>query len=275
MLESIQNSVQISEGAWRISIFIFMLVALAIWELISPRRLKQKSTLNQFNSRRLNNIIIVIVDTVLVRLLLPLLPVGMAIYAAENSMGLFNIVNLPIWLVFILSLLILDCIIYWQHRLFHTIPMFWRLHRMHHTDIEFDFTTAVRFHPIEIILSILLKLIVIFLLGAPAIAVMVFEILLSSSALFNHSNIKLSKSVDKVLRLFIVTPDMHRVHHSVYREETDSNFGFNIPWWDKLFGTYVDQPKDGHIDMSIGIEIFREEKDSRIDQLLLQPFRFK
>lgn len=275
MLESIQNSVEISEGAWRISIFIFMLVALAIWELISPRRLKQKSTLNQFNSRRLNNIIIVIVDTVLVRLLLPLLPVGMAIYAAENSMGLFNIINLPIWLVFILSLLILDCIIYWQHRLFHTIPMFWRLHRMHHTDIEFDFTTAVRFHPIEIILSILLKLIVIFLLGAPAIAVMVFEILLSSSALFNHSNIKLSKSVDKVLRLFIVTPDMHRVHHSVYREETDSNFGFNIPWWDKLFGTYVDQPKDGHIDMSIGIEIFREEKDSRIDQLLLQPFRSK
>ncbi len=275
MLESIQNSVEISEGAWRISIFIFMLVALAIWELISPRRLKQKSTLNQFNSRRLNNIIIVIVDTLLVRLLLPLLPVGMAIYTAENSMGLFNLINLPTWIVFILSLLILDCIIYWQHRLFHTIPMFWRLHRMHHTDIEFDFTTAVRFHPIEIILSILLKLIVIFLLGAPAIAVMVFEILLSSSALFNHSNIKLSKSVDKVLRLFIVTPDMHRVHHSVYREETDSNYGFNIPWWDKLFGTYVDQPKDGHIDMSIGIEIFREEKDSRIDQLLLQPFRSK
>lgn len=275
MLELMQNSILINEGTWRISIFVFMIMALAAWEAISPRRKKLKSPHNTSNNRRLNNVLVVIIDTVLVRLLIPLLPVGMAIYAADNSMGLFHLIDLPLWLVFILSILILDCIIYWQHRLFHAVPMFWRLHRMHHTDVEFDFTTAVRFHPIEIILSILLKLIVILLLGAPAIAVMVFEILLSSSALFNHSNIKLSKAVDKVLRLFIVTPDMHRVHHSVYQTETDSNFGFNIPWWDRLFGTYIDQPKDGHIDMSIGIETFREETDSRIDQLLLQPFRSK
>ena len=215
----------------------------------------------------------VIIDTILVRLLVPLLPVGIAVYAANNSIGLFNLFDLTIWLVLPISLLILDFIIYWQHRLFHAVPMFWRLHRMHHTDIEFDFTTAIRFHPIEIILSILLKLVVILLLGVPAIAVMLFEIILSSSALFNHSNIKLSKSIDKVLRLFIVTPDMHRVHHSVYQKETDSNFGFNIPWWDRIFGTYVDQPKDGHTEMFIGIENFREEKDSRIDQLLVQPFK--
>lgn len=271
MLTSIHNN----EGILRLGIFAFLLVALAVWEALSPRRQKSKTPNNLANNRRLNNVLVVVFDTVLVRLLVPLLPVGMAVYASENSFGLFNQLDLPIWLVFLLSLLILDCIIYWQHRLFHEVPMFWRLHRMHHTDVEFDFTTAIRFHPIEIILSILLKLIVILLLGAPAIAVMVFEILLSSSALFNHSNIKLSKSFDRVLRLFIVTPDMHRVHHSVYQTETDSNFGFNIPWWDRIFGTYIEQPKDGHIDMSIGIEIFREEDDSRIDQLLLQPFRSK
>jgi len=275
MLDTIYND----EGAWRLSIFVFMLVGLAFWEVISPRRKKIKSTSNQLSShiynRRLNNVLVVVIDTMLVRLLIPLLPVGIAIYASKNSLGLFNLVELPMWLVFPLSLLILDCIIYWQHRLFHMVPMFWRLHRMHHTDIEFDFTTAIRFHPIEIILSILLKLLVIILLGVPAIVVMVFEILLSSSALFNHSNINISTNIDKYLRLFIVTPDMHRVHHSVYQKETDSNFGFNIPWWDRIFGTYCAQPKDGHLDMSIGIELFREEKNSRIDQLLLQPFKSK
>jgi len=275
MLDTIYND----EGAWRLSIFVFMLVGLAFWEVISPRRKKIKSTSNQLSShiynRRLNNVLVVVIDTMLVRLLIPLLPVGIAIYASKNSLGLFNLVELPMWLVFPLSLLILDCIIYWQHRLFHMVPMFWRLHRMHHTDIEFDFTTAIRFHPIEIILSILLKLLVIILLGVPATVVMVFEILLSSSALFNHSNINISTNIDKYLRLFIVTPDMHRVHHSVYQKETDSNFGFNIPWWDRIFGTYCAQPKDGHLDMSIGIEIFREEKNSRIDQLLLQPFKSK
>ena len=276
MLDSIHNN----EGVWRLSIFIFMLITLALWEVISPRRKKAKSNAIQstnlnINNRRINNVLIVIIDTILVRLLVPLLPVAVAVYASQNSLGLFNLFELPLWLVLPLSLLILDCIIYWQHRLFHAVPMFWRLHRMHHTDVEFDFTTAIRFHPIEIILSILLKLAVILLLGAPAIAVMIFEILLSSSALFNHSNIKLPASVDKVLRHFIVTPDMHRVHHSVYQTETDSNFGFNIPWWDKIFGTYCAQPKDGHLNMSIGIESFREQQDSRIDKLLLQPFRTK
>ena len=272
MFDSLIND----EGTWRLSIFVFLLVVLAIWEMLSPRRKPKKlSSRNQVNNRRLNNIAVVIISTFSVRVLVPLLPVGMALYAAENSWGLFNLLELPMWFVFPLSLLILDCVIYFQHRLFHAVPMLWRLHRMHHTDVEFDFTTAIRFHPIEIILSILVKLIVILLLGAPAIAVIVFEILLSSTALFNHSNINISTSIDKILRWFIVTPDMHRVHHSVYREETDSNFGFNIPWWDRIFGTYCAQPRDGHLDMSIGIEIFRAEKDTRIDKLLIQPFLSK
>jgi len=270
MFDSVVNG----EGTWRLSIFVLLLIILAIWEVISPRRKQQKTaSFSQANNRRLNNVAVVIIDTVLVRFLVPLLPVGMALYAAEHSLGLFNIFELPMLVVFPLSLLILDFVIYLQHRLFHAIPLLWRLHRMHHTDVEFDFTTAIRFHPIEIILSIVIKLIVVLLLGAPAIAVLVFEILLSSTALFNHSNINISKPIDKVLRWFVVTPDMHRVHHSVYKTETDSNFGFSIPWWDRLFGTYCAQPKDGHLDMSIGIENFRSEKDSRIDQLLIQPFK--
>lgn len=272
MLDSIASN----EGVWRIGIFVFMLIALLIGEVILPRRKKQKTNSEfQVNNRRLNNVLVVIIDTLLVRILVPLLPVGIALYAADNSLGLFNVLELPIWIVIPLSLLIFDCIIYWQHRIFHAVPIFWRLHRMHHTDVEFDFTTAIRFHPIEIILSILLKLLIVLLLGIPAIAVLIFEILLSSCALFNHSNIKISKSVDKALRLVLVTPDMHRVHHSVHQQETNSNFGFNIPWWDRIFGTYCDQPKDGHLEMSIGIEIFRDENDSRIDQLLLQPFKEK
>ncbi|MGK0272036.1 MAG: sterol desaturase/sphingolipid hydroxylase (fatty acid hydroxylase superfamily) [Cocleimonas sp.] len=272
MFDSIINA----EGSWRLGTFILLLVILSLWELISPRREKQKTGPNKYlNNRRLNNVAIVIIDTVLVRFLVPLLPVGAALYATQNSLGLFNVIELPMWIVILFSLLILDLIIYFQHRIFHVIPLFWRLHRMHHTDIEFDFTTAIRFHPIEIMLSILLKLIVVLLLGAPAIAVLIFEILLSSTALFNHSNINIPKPIDKLLRRFIVTPDMHRVHHSVHRDETDSNFGFNIPWWDRLFGTYCAQPRDGHLEMSIGIEEFRSEKDTRIDQLLIQPFKSK
>ena len=270
MFDSIIND----EGSWRLGIFVFMLLGLYLWEFLSPRRKQSKLSSDiKPNNRRINNIAVVIIDTILVRFLVPLLPVGVALYATENSIGLFNIIDLPIWIVFPLSILMLDFIIYVQHRIFHAVPMFWRLHRMHHTDVEFDFTTAIRFHPIEIILSILVKLIFVLLLGSPAEAVIVFEILLSSAALFNHSNINIPKPIDKVLRLIIVTPDMHRVHHSVHRMETDSNFGFNIPWWDRFFGTYIAQPKDGHLDMSIGIEKFRDEKDSRIDQLLLQPFK--
>jgi len=258
-----------NEGTWRLSAFIILLLILPLWEVFFPRRKKHSN----FETRRFHNLLLVIIDTVLVRLLMPLLPVAAAIYATTNQLGLFNQIEIPIILSLLLSVVILDLVIYFQHRLFHKIPLLWRLHRVHHTDVAFDFTTALRFHPIEIMLSILVKILIIFILGAPAIAVIAFEILLSSSALFNHSNIQIPLSIDKVLRLLIVTPDMHRVHHSVHQHETDSNFGFNIPWWDRLFKTYTAQPKDGHNDMLIGIETFRETNDSRIDKLLIQPFK--
>lgn len=271
------------EATWRLGIFVFMLVVLVIGEWLLPRRhkasasptsvLKPKSLHSFINNRRLSNMLLVVVSTVLVRLLVPLVPVGMALWVAAHGYGLFNLIQLPTWCVFVVSLLLLDCIIYWQHRLFHTVPLFWRLHRMHHSDTEFDFTTAVRFHPLEILLSIILKLAVVFVLGVPALAVLIFEVLLSSCALFNHSNIRLPTSVDKWLRLLLVTPDMHRVHHSIHSNETNSNYGFSIPWWDHCFNSYCAQPKDGHENMVLGLESFREKKDTRLDQLLCQPWQ--
>ena len=258
-----------NEGVWRLSIFLGIFVLMVIWEFLSPRRKLTKPSL----FRRANNLGMMLIYTLIIRLAVPLLPVGAALYASNNSWGLFNSIDLPYLIAIPVAILLLDLMIYFQHRVFHAVPMFWRLHRMHHTDIEFDVTTGIRFHPIEIILSLLLKIIMVILLGAPAIAVLIFEILLSSTALFNHSNIQIPKPIDKLLRLIVVTPDMHRVHHSVYREETDSNFGFNVPWWDRMFGTYIAQPKDGHLKMDIGIEIFRDDKDSRIDKMLVQPFK--
>ena len=265
MIDSIFNN----EGVWRLSIFLIIFVAMVIWELLLPRRKSSKPT----SSRRVNNLGIMFIYTLLIRFTVPLLPVGAALYASEHSLGFFNSIDLPILLVVPLAILILDLVIYFQHRVFHAIPLLWRLHRTHHTDVEFDVTTGIRFHPIEIILSLLIKIVLVLLLGAPAIAVLVFEILLSSAALFNHSNIQIPKRIDRVLRWFLVTPDMHRVHHSVIKAETDSNFGFSVPWWDRILGTYCPQPREGHREMAIGIETFRAEKDSRVDQMLIQPFK--
>jgi len=263
------DSIFSNEGTWRLSIFLTLFVVMVIWELLLPRRKSSKIT----RSRRINNLGIMVIYTLLIRFTIPLLPVGAALYASEHSWGLFNSIDLPLLLLVPIAVVTLDLVIYFQHRAFHAIPWLWRLHRMHHTDVEIDVTTGIRFHPIEIILSLLLKLVFVLLLGAPAIAVLIFEVLLSSASVFNHSNIRIPKRIDHVLRWFLVTPDMHRVHHSVYKAETDSNFGFSVPWWDRIFGTYCAQPKDGHLKMDIGIEIFREEKDSRIDQMLIQPFK--
>jgi sterol desaturase/sphingolipid hydroxylase (fatty acid hydroxylase superfamily) len=178
----------------------------------------------------------------------------------------------PFWAAFIASLLLLDLSIYAQHVVFHKVPILWRLHRMHHTDLDFDVTTALRFHPLEIVLSMLVKLAVVGLLGAPAVAVLVFEVLLNATAMFIHGNVGLPPRFDRALRRLVVTPDMHRVHHSIRREETDSNFGFNLSWWDRLFGTYRDQPRDGHAGMTIGLEYFRDWRATRLDGLLMQPF---
>nr|WP_284047903.1 sterol desaturase family protein [Halomonas gemina] len=172
----------------------------------------------------------------------------------------------------VVSVVMLDVAIYFQHRLFHAVPWLWRLHRMHHADLEFDVTTGLRFHPLEILISMGIKLAVVTLLGTPALAVLIFEVLLNATSMFNHGNVRLPARVDRWLRLAVVTPDMHRVHHSIVRQETDSNFGFNLPWWDRLFGTYRDQPAAGHLGMTIGIEAFREAHDLRLDRMLLQPF---
>ena len=210
---------------------------------------------------------------ILVRLLVPLTAIGAAALAEENQWGLFQQFRLPEALAMVLGLLLLDLAIWAQHRLFHAIPWLWRLHRMHHADLDFDVTTGIRFHPLEILLSMLIKVAVVISLGLSPLAVLVFEIMLNSTALFNHGNLRLPKRLDRYLRWFVVTPDMHRVHHSWYREETDSNFGFNLPWWDRLFGTYRTQPRDGHVGMVIGLPQFRESRDLHLDQLLLQPFR--
>ncbi len=256
------------ESAIRLGCFSLVLLLMMLWEWRQPRR-----TLNLPRGRRWPaNLGIIVVDSVAVRLVFPVLAVGMAGLAADQGWGLFNQLNAPFWLAFIASLLLLDLAIYAQHVIFHRIPWLWRLHRMHHTDLDFDVTTALRFHPLEIVLSMLIKLAVVVALGAPAVAVMLFEVILNATAMFNHGNVRLPLSLDRRLRWVVVTPDMHRVHHSVWAEETDSNFGFNLPWWDRLFGTYRDQPRDGHTGMTIGLEYFRDRRATDLPQLLLQPF---
>ncbi len=193
--------------------------------------------------------------------------------AEAHGWGLFNVVALPAWIELVLALFLLDFAIYLQHRLFHYVPVLWWLHRMHHADLDVDVTTGARFHPVEILLSLGIKFIVIVLLGTPPLAVLLFEIALNASSMFNHSNVRVAPVIERVLRLLVVTPDMHRVHHSVVRRETDSNFGFNFPWWDRLFGTYRPQPEAGHQAMTLGIEQFRDPHELRLDRMLTQPFR--
>jgi sterol desaturase/sphingolipid hydroxylase (fatty acid hydroxylase superfamily) len=209
----------------------------------------------------------------MLRLMLPIAGMGAALLAQEEGWGLFNVLSfVPRWTAVLASILVLDLAIYGQHVVFHKVPFLWRLHRVHHTDIDLDATSGVRFHPLEIALSLALKLAVIAALGAPVVAVVAFEVLLNAAALFNHANVRLSLGLDRVLRRVIVTPDMHRVHHSVHRDETDSNFGFNLSLWDRLFGTYRDQPRDGHLGMTIGLAMFRSSRERWLPRLLIQPF---
>ncbi|MDL0432773.1 sterol desaturase family protein [Marinobacter sp. TBZ242] len=258
-----------NEPLIRVSFFLSVLAGMALWEVFAARRPQQIGRLTRWP----NNLLIVVLDTLAVRLVFPVAAVGTAFMASENGWGLLNLVSLPGWLAVIVSVLVLDAAIYFQHRLFHAVPWLWRLHRMHHADLEFDVTTGLRFHPIEIILSMAIKLTVVLALGAPALAVVIFEVLLNATSMFNHGNVRLPLWFDKYLRLLVVTPDMHRVHHSVIVRETDSNFGFNLPWWDRLFGTYRAQPEKGHLGMTIGIEDFRTVQDLRLDRMLIQPFR--
>lgn len=258
-----------NEPMLRLAVFLGVLVAMTGWELAAPRRRQDIPRVIRWT----NNLALVVVDTVILRLTFPILAVGLALMAEERGWGLFNVLDLPLWLAVLLSILLLDLAIYLQHVLFHAVPGMWRLHRMHHADLEFDVTTGLRFHPVEIVLSMVIKLAVVAALGAPAVAVLVFEVLLNATALFNHANIRLPAGLDRVLRWVVVTPDMHRVHHSVIPAETNSNFGFNLPWWDRLLGTYRAQPKAGHDGMTIGIEQFRTPRDLWLDRMLVQPLR--
>jgi len=251
----------------RLSVFLAVLLLMLGWEQFAPRRPGSDIS----GLRRINNLLLAVIDASLLRLIVPAAAVAMAITAAEYSWGLFNLLQMESWSAGTLSFLLLDLLIYFQHRLFHHYPLLWRLHRVHHSDIEFDVTTAVRFHPIEILLSMCIKISGVILIGAPVVAVIVFEIVLNAISLFNHGNIKIPVKLDHYLRWLLVTPDMHRVHHSAIRAETDSNFGFNIPWWDRLFATYRDQPELGHSGLKVGLNEFRDRRFVNILWLLKQP----
>ena len=253
----------------RLAVFGMVFAIIAIWEGVAPRRHQRIARLTRWPG----NLGIVFLNTAVVRVLFPTGAVALALLAEQKGWGALNVWQAPAWVAVPLAIIVLDLAIYFQHVLFHATPALWRLHRMHHTDLEFDVTTGSRFHPVEIALSMIIKLTVVAAVGAPAIAVLVFEVLLNATAMFNHGNISIPVSVDRILRRLVVTPDMHRVHHSIRTQETNSNFGFNLPWWDRLFGTYRDQPADGHDAMVIGVEQFRDPGELRLDRLLTQPFR--
>lgn len=257
------------EGAIRLGIFLAVLAGLAAWELSAPRRRQEVPRLLRWS----NNLALVALDTALVRLAFPALATGFALIAEARGWGLLNALDLHPALEFVLALLALDLAIYLQHVLFHAVPVLWRLHRTHHSDPEFDVTTGLRFHPVEILLSMGLKLAVVAALGPPAAAVLAFEVILNATSMFTHANVRLPARAERLLRLVLVTPDMHRIHHSVRREETDSNFGFSLSLWDRLLGTYRAAPRDGQEGMTIGIGAFGGRRDLWLDRLLLQPLR--
>jgi sterol desaturase/sphingolipid hydroxylase (fatty acid hydroxylase superfamily) len=259
----------LAEEPWlRLTVFAGVLLLMVVWEIAAPRRAGGPPRAQRWPG----NLGLVIVDTVLLRLVFPTAAVGVAVLAEQRAWGLVNLLSLPPWLTVVGCVFALDLIIYLQHVLFHAVPSLWRLHRVHHTDLAFDVTTGLRFHPVEILLSMMIKMVAIAGLGAPAVAVLIFEIVLNATAMFNHGNVRIPAAIERWLRLVVVTPEMHRVHHSIVRNETNSNFGFNFPWWDRWFGTYRAQPAAGHRAMIIGVEQFREARDLRLDRLLLQPW---
>jgi len=259
-----------NEATIRLSVFLGLFALFAVIEALIPRKKRAQGR----PARWFTNLAIIVIDSAASRLLailLPLLAVGAAIDAQLNGWGLFNAVGLPGWLEIVLAIVILDLAIWAQHLITHKIPLLWRFHRVHHADRDIDVTTALRFHPVEILFSMLLKIVLVYLLGPAAVAVILFEIILNGTAMFNHANIRLPLGLDAVVRKILVTPDMHRVHHSVHRTEHDSNYGFSLSIWDRIFGTYVAQPKDGHDDMTIGLE-WQNDKPAKLGWALALPF---
>ena len=253
----------------RLGVFVAVFAIMAVFESLLPRRVR----VLRRSIRWFGNLSLATLNAVLVPLVMPLVAMGMASLAQERGWGLLNLVEVPYWVAFVGSVVALDFVIYLQHVMFHAVPVLWRLHRVHHSDVELDVSSGIRFHIIEIFISMGIKIAAIMVMGPPVLAVLTFEVVLNATALFNHANVRIPLGLDRVLRLFLVTPDMHRVHHSIVRLETDSNFGFNLPWWDYLCGTYRGQPAAGHEGMTIGVPEYREERDSYPHQLLAQPFR--
>jgi sterol desaturase/sphingolipid hydroxylase (fatty acid hydroxylase superfamily) len=258
-----------AEPLIRLAAFLAMFAAVALWEALAPRR----SRAFVRRARWPHNIGLLAVDALVLRFIAPGAAIAVAVAGETHGWGVVNALALPAWAAIPLGVVLLDLAVYFQHVTFHAVPALWRLHRVHHTDLDFDVTTGTRFHPIEILISTLIKMAAVAAIGAPAVAVLAFEVLLNATAMFNHANGRLPERLDRWVRLLVVTPDMHRVHHSVLYNETNSNFGFNLPWWDRLFGTYCAQPAAGHPAMTIGVDAFRTPADLRLDRLLLQPFR--
>jgi sterol desaturase/sphingolipid hydroxylase (fatty acid hydroxylase superfamily) len=259
-----------NEPAIRLGFFVGIFAIVALWELAAPRRVLTVSKALRWSS----NLGLVVLNTVALRLLFPLAAVGVAAFASENGWGLLNHFQVPIVIAVPLAVIVMDFVIWLQHVMVHAVPLLWRLHRVHHADLDYDLTTGARFHPLEIILSMLIKFATITVLGPPVVAVVIFEVMLNATAMFNHGNIRLPAAVDRALRWVLVTPDMHRVHHSIEDDETNSNFGFSLTWWDRLFGTYREQARAGQVGMTIGIRDFTNPLQvDRLDGMLLLPFK--
>ncbi len=253
----------------RLGSFFGILLLMLLWEQISPRRV----ALPKRAWRRTNNLLLVVFNALLIKIIMPFGAVALAFYAQQQQWGLLNHIEFPLWLSLLIAVVLLDMLIYWQHRLFHVIKPLWRLHQVHHADMDYDTTTGLRFHPVEIILSMLIKFVAIILLGPAAMAVLIFEMLLNGSAMFNHGNIRLPLKLDRLLRWLIVTPDMHRIHHSIHRHEADSNYGFALAIWDRLFGSYLAEPKEGQIGMRFGVKYQQNfQQTSSLWSLLKMPF---
>lgn len=256
------------EAFIRLTFFIGILLVIGLFEILVPRRRLTTSKPNRW----FGNLGIVVISTLAVRIVFPITAVQLAVWANQKGWGIFNATQLSYGLVVVLSIIILDFIIYLQHVMFHAVPILWRLHMMHHADLDYDLTTGIRFHPIEILISMGIKFSAIVLLGTPALAVILFEIILNATAMFNHGNFCIPLGFDRMLRWFVVTPDMHRVHHSVFPSETNKNFGFNLPWWDRIMGTYKAQPRLGHEGMTIGLNQFRDPSKLNLLWMLILPF---
>ena len=263
------DMIGLSEGALRLSVFASVFVIMGCAERLCPRRPPVQSR----RYRWFTNLSLVVVDSVVLRIVFPILAVGLALYAGSQGWGLLSLVDWPVWLEIILAVILLDMAVWAQHVASHRVPILWRVHKVHHADRDIDVTTGVRFHPVEIVLSMVYKLAIVIVLGPAAFAVVLFEVILNASAMFNHANVRLPLAVDRILRIVIVTPDMHRVHHSIILRETDSNYGFFLSIWDRICGTYLALPRDGHSGMLTGLAEYQDERPSSLIWSLMLPFK--